>query len=198
MPIRHELYTQLFTRPPHPTADFTGKTIIVTGSNVGLGKKAVKHFVCLKAAKVIIACRSVERGEAAKHDIEAESKLAPAVIEIMKLDCGSYASCQAFAANIAKLDRLDAVVLNAGMATEKFAMLEDNESQITVNVISTTLLALLLLPILRASAAKHTDSVPSLTIVSSGVHAMTKFNERKTPNSLATLNNKETAVMSDR
>ena len=198
MTVLGDIHTQLFTRPPYPTADFSGKTIIVTGSNVGLGKEAVRHFVRLKAAKVIIAVRSVAKGEAAKADLEKEYKRATEVVEVWKLDYASYASCKAFARLAAQLDRLDAVVLNAGIATEQFEILEDNESQVTVNVVSTILLVLLLLPTLRASATKYPGMVPVISVVSSGVHAYTKFPERKTPNSLDTLNFQKTAVMSDR
>ena len=198
MTVLGDIHTQLFTRPPYPTADFSGKTIIVTGSNVGLGKEAVRHFVRLKAAKVIIAVRSVAKGEAAKADLEKEYERATEVVEVWKLDYASYASCKAFAGLAAQLDRLDAVVLNAGIATEQFEILEDNESQVTVNVVSTILLVLLLLPTLRASATKYPGMVPVISVVSSGVHAYTKFPERKTPNSLDTLNSQKTAVMSDR
>ena len=198
MTVLGDIHTQLFTRPPYPTADFSGKTIIVTGSNVGLGKEAVRHFVRLKAAKVIIAVRSVAKGEAAKADLEKEYERATEVVEVWKLDYASYASCKAFAGLAAQLDRLDAVVLNAGIATEQFEILEDNESQVTVNVVSTILLVLLLLPTLRASATKYPGTVPVISVVSSGVHAYTKFPERKTPNSLDTLNSQKTAVMSDR
>ncbi|KAL9627045.1 MAG: hypothetical protein Q9164_007723, partial [Protoblastenia rupestris] len=67
-----DVYTQLAFRPPVPKADFSGKTIIVTGANVGLGKEASKHFVRLNTHKVILAVRSVKKGEAAKAEIEAE------------------------------------------------------------------------------------------------------------------------------
>ena len=110
----------------------------------------------------------------------------------------SYASCKEFAAKVASLDRVDAVVLNAGIATEQFEILEGNESQITVNVVSTILLLLLILPTLRASAVKNPGSVPVMSIVGSAVHAYIKFPERKTPHSLDTLNNQKTAVVSDR
>ncbi len=198
MSLSHEIYSQLFTRPPYPTADFSGKTIIVTGANAGLGKEAVKHFARLNAKRIIIAVRSITKGGTAKAEIEEEIKLATEVIEVWKVDYASYASCKEFAANVAKLDRVDAVVLNAGIATERFEIMEDNESQITVNVVSTTLLILLLLPIMRASAAKNPGVVPVISVVGSGVHAYTQFPERKTVNSLATLNNEKTAVMSDR
>ncbi len=196
MSVLNDIYSQLALKPPYPDTDFSGKTIIATGANVGLGKEAVKHFVRLKAEKVIGAVRSIARGEAAKAEIEAETKRT-GVVDVWELDYSSYASVKAFAANVAKLARVDAVVLNAGIATEKFEIFEDNESTITVNVVSTTLLTLLLLPTLRSFAAKW-DIVPVISIVSSGVHAYTKFPEWKTPNSLATLNNKKTAVMSDR
>ena len=165
---------------------------------MGLGKEAVRHFVRLNAAKVIVAVRSIAKGEAAKADVEKEYKRATEVVEVWKPDYASYASCKEFSVKVAQLDRLDAVTLNAGIATEQFEILEDNESQITVNVVSTILLMLLLLPTLRASAAKYPGAVPVISVVSSGVHAYTKFPERKTPNSFVTLNNQETAVMSDR
>ena len=191
-----DLHTQVTFTPPVPETDFSGKTVIVTGANVGLGKEASKHFVRLNAHKVILAVRTVKKGEAAKAEIEAEEGRT-GVVEVFELDYSSYASVKAFAANVAKLPRVDIAVLNAGVATEQFEILEDNESTITVNVISTALLILLLLPILRSSASKY-HIEPVITVVGSGVHAYTKFPERKTPNSLATLNDRKTAVMSDR
>ncbi|KAL9124437.1 MAG: hypothetical protein Q9217_006229 [Psora testacea] len=196
MSALRDVHTQLAFTPPVPNADFSGKTIIVTGANVGLGKEALKHFVRLNAHKVILAVRSVKKGEAAKAEIEAEEGCM-SIVEVYELDYSSYASVKAFAANIANLPRVDVAVLNAGIATEKFEVFEDNESTITVNVISTALLTLLLLPILRSSASKY-HIEPVITVVGSGVHAYTKFPERKTSNSLAILNNEKTAIMKDR
>lgn len=196
MGVFSDIHTQLFFKPPYPTTDFSGKTIIVTGANIGLGKEAVKHFVRLGAKKVICAVRSISKGEAAKAEIEAETKITD-VIDVYELDLSKYLSVKNFAANVAKLPRIDIAVLNAGVATETYEVTEDNENTITVNVVSTTLLMLLLLPILRSSATKW-GIEPVMTIVGSGVHAFTRFPERKTANSLETLNNKATAVMSDR
>lgn len=194
--VLNDISSQIGVRPPYPNTDFSGKTVIVTGTNTGLGKEAVRHFVRLNAKKVIGVVRSIARGEAAKAEIEAETGR-QGVVDLMECDLSSYASVKAFAANVATQDRVDAVVLNAGIATEKFEVFEDNESTITVNVVSTTLLILLLLPTLRSFAAKW-DIVPVISVVGSGVHIYTKFSERKTANSLATLNNPETAVMTDR
>lgn len=51
--------------PPVLTADLAGKTVIVTGANTGLGFEAAKHFARMNPAKLILACRSQQRGEAA-------------------------------------------------------------------------------------------------------------------------------------
>jgi retinol dehydrogenase 12 len=48
---------------PVPTNDFSGKTVIVTGANVGLGLAAAQHFVRLNAQRVILGCRSLVKGE---------------------------------------------------------------------------------------------------------------------------------------
>lgn len=68
------LYSQLFVRIPYPTRDFTNETVIVTGANAGLGLEAARHFTRLNAAKVILAVRSISKGEAAKQSIESSTK----------------------------------------------------------------------------------------------------------------------------
>lgn len=68
-------YTQHFTRPQLPTdRNFKGRTVIITGANVGLGFEAARHIVQMGASKVILAVRSVDKGEAAIADIEASTK----------------------------------------------------------------------------------------------------------------------------
>ncbi|KAF8350273.1 hypothetical protein F5887DRAFT_423188 [Amanita rubescens] len=51
--------------PPVVTADLERKTVVVTGANTGLGFEASKHFARMNPGKLILACRSQQRGEAA-------------------------------------------------------------------------------------------------------------------------------------
>ncbi|KAH8810920.1 hypothetical protein F5884DRAFT_671785 [Xylogone sp. PMI_703] len=48
-------------KPPYLTQDFAGLTVIVTGSNTGLGLEAVQHFVRLNAEWVILAVKTVTK-----------------------------------------------------------------------------------------------------------------------------------------
>ena len=168
----------------------------MTGANVGLGLEAARHFIRLNAEKVILAVRNLEKGQVAKESIERSEK-GRGTVEVWSLDLGSYQSVKDFAKRAQGLKRLDAVVENAGIAVGKYEILEDNESTITVNVVSTFLLALLLLPKLRESGSRF-NTTPHLTIVSSEVHGWVPFTEKDSSDIFKTLNDKETANMSER
>lgn len=191
------LYSQFLGTPAYPTASCAGQTIIVTGSNVGLGKEAARHFARLGASKVILAVRNVESGAAAKADIETTTKCGPDILEVWHLDLGSFASCKSFSDRAAKLPRIDVLLENAGVAGYKFERMEGHERMIAVNVISTFYVALLLLPKLKSSA-KEFGITPRLVIVSSGVHAWTKLPERNEPNIFAALDDEAKANLKDR
>jgi NAD(P)-dependent dehydrogenase (short-subunit alcohol dehydrogenase family) len=190
------LYSQFFVRPTYPTGSYGGKTVIVTGSNVGLGKEAARHFARLGASRLILAVRSLDRGYAAKADIEATTRCDKDVIQVWQIDMGSYASVKKFAARVdAELDRVDIVIANAGVARLHYSVVEDNEEQITVNVVSTFLLTALLMPKLKATAARF-NVRPNFSITTSEAHTHTDFPQRTAPESqlFATINDKETAL----
>ncbi|EJD41522.1 NAD(P)-binding protein [Auricularia subglabra TFB-10046 SS5] len=199
-----DVYEQLCQKPVVPDHDFPGKTIIVTGSNVGLGKESVKHFLRLNAEHVIMAVRSPSKGEAARAEILSDKALVShranldAAVSVWELDLSSYASVRAFAQRAASnLERLDVAVLNAGIAVPEFTMLEQDETTITVNVVSTILLAVLLLPTMRRTTAAY-NTVPVISVVGSGMHQYTSFPERKAAHVFDELNNRERARMLDR
>lgn len=185
---------------PYPTTDYTGQTIIVTGANVGLGLEAARHFCRLGAAKVILACRDPDKGHAARADIEA-SLASPlsrrrsdggsgggggggggGVMEVWQLDMSSFQSVQDFAQRAAsELDRLDVVVENAGVATGAYVEADGGfESTIAINVVSTFLLLLLLLPTLRRTAAQC-NVEPRAVIVSSDAHLFVRLSSIVSP-----------------
>lgn len=95
------------------------------------------------------------------------------------------------------MQRIDVLLENAGIATQQYATAEGHERTLTVNVISTFLLALLLLPKLKATA-KDFKTEPRLTIVSSEVHAWVSFPQWNAPSVFEELDNKEKASMSMR
>lgn len=183
MSLLNIFLTQLFTILPNPSGSYAGKTVIVTGSNVGLGMEAARHFTRLGASTVILAVRTISKGEAAKADIEKSTGVKN-VIQVWQLDMSSYQSVLDFAARAEKeLERLDVALLNAGIQAVTWELLEKDESTLTVNVVSTFLLALALLPLLKTTANKY-NTRPNLTIVASEAHNLTQFPEKDTPEGL--------------
>lgn len=145
----------------------SGCTYIVTGANTGLGFEATKHLVALGSTKVIMAVRNLSLGEEAKAKIEESTGVAN-IAEVWELDLASYVSVKEFAKKAADLDRIDALIENAGLAMSQGIFAEGHLLAVTVNVISTFLLAVLLLPKLKESAQKF-NTEPHLSIVGSEV-----------------------------
>lgn len=161
------LYRQLLITPPKPRTRFDGKTVIVTGSNVGLGLEAARHFARLSAARVILAVRDLAKGEAAKVSIDKTSRRSPSPVAVWKLDLSSYDSVKEFAARVDnELERVDILCGNAGHATGVFRITEKDESTITTSVVSAFLLVFLLLPKLKRTA-QHFNTYPVVTITTS-------------------------------
>jgi NAD(P)-dependent dehydrogenase (short-subunit alcohol dehydrogenase family) len=83
---------------------------VVTGANSGLGLATARELA-RAGARVVMACRNLEKGEAAKHDIEAA--VPGAALSLEQLDLSSLDSVRAFAG---RLDGgLDLLINNAGV-----------------------------------------------------------------------------------
>ncbi|KIW62684.1 hypothetical protein PV04_10837 [Phialophora macrospora] len=190
--VRTLLYSQFFGTPPSPTKSFANQVVIVTGSNVGLGFEAARHFYRLNCAKLILAVRTVSKGQAAKEDIVRSVKHrsdGAEAIDVWPLDLCSTKSTLAFADRVQKeLPRLDAVVENAGIFNPGWIVSEGFEQTIQVNVLNTFLLALSILPKLTETKQNYPTSSPHLEIVSSEGHRLTKFKELNDPDIYAALN----------
>lgn len=149
--------------------DCQGRTYIVTGANSGIGYECVKHLASLGSSRVILGVRSRDKGEAAKKTIEAEIGCDTSILEVWEVDLGSYESVVAFARKAGEeLHQIDGIVENAGTAEASWNEKEGNETNMTVNVFSTLLMALLMLPHLHKSARQF-GIVPRLVIIGSGL-----------------------------
>lgn len=181
------------TPPSEPTETFTGKTIIVTGSNTGLGFSAALKFCLLDASKVILAVRDEQKGNTTKAAIESRTGRTNQ-LEVWNLDMTSYHSIQAFVSRATTLKNLDIVILNAGIhrATHQTSPY-GWETDIQTNTLSTTLLAILLIPKLKQSNRK-TEKPPVLSFINSGMHENVPISSeiRKAPNILEASNTAKT------
>ncbi|KAJ7156907.1 hypothetical protein C8R43DRAFT_1183379 [Mycena crocata] len=170
---RHSLWAfirnQWRTQPPVVKADLTGKTVIVLGANTGLGFEATKHFATMNPGRLILACRSQSKGQAAVDKLKADTGYTKA--ELWIIDLADFDSVKQFADKFEKDGgRLDILVENAALAASKCEISKDGwESSLQVANLSTPLLALLLLPAMIRTAQQH-STVPRLVVVSSEVH----------------------------
>ena len=168
------------------------------------GLDAAKLLLKLKCSTIVLACRSFEKGEAAKKDILSSaapsSPTKKSEILVFPIDMSSFTSVAAFADKCKSLSRIDAAILNAGVDMTEFSLAEGYEMTLTVNVISTFLLATLLLPLMRESAEKY-GIMPRLAVVGSAVHFWTDPKALTTPprgEVFKTLSVEKTTKMGDR
>jgi NAD(P)-dependent dehydrogenase (short-subunit alcohol dehydrogenase family) len=140
--------------------DLTGKVVIVTGSNSGIGFEVV-HELTRKGAHAILACRSMDRAQAARDRITAASPDAHA--DIMHLDLANLASVQHFAREFqAQYTRLDVLVNNAGIMMAPYATTVDGfESHFATNHLGHFALTGLLLNVLLATQGSRVVNVSS-------------------------------------
>lgn len=131
-----------FTEADVPSQE--GRTIIVTGSNTGIGFEAARALAA-KGARVLLACRSKDKAEAAMARIGAE--VAGADLAFLPLDQGDLASVRAAAEMASKEARLDVLLNNAGVMMPPLTRTRQGfEQQFGVNHLGTFALTGLLLP----------------------------------------------------
>ncbi|CAM5716951.1 SDR family NAD(P)-dependent oxidoreductase OS=Streptomyces alboniger OX=132473 GN=CP975_01405 PE=3 SV=1 [Streptomyces alboniger] len=143
--------------------DQSGRTAVVTGANSGIGYVTARELA-RRGAQVTLACRSEERGRAAKDRLLAE--VPGAAAEFRRLDLGDLGSVREFAAAYER-DRLDLLINNAGVMALPYRRTADGfETQFGVNHLGHFALTGLLLP--------HVLETPGARVVSvsSFVHAL--------------------------
>jgi NAD(P)-dependent dehydrogenase (short-subunit alcohol dehydrogenase family) len=124
---------QLKKVPPFVSADLSGKTVLVVGANVGIGYETAKYFATLNPGKLILACRSFSRGEAALaspfnfvlcfdsrfltvYDLELKQETGCHTAELRLVDLTNFDSVNDFCTKFdEEIDRLDLIIENAGI-----------------------------------------------------------------------------------
>ncbi|KAK0702475.1 hypothetical protein B0T21DRAFT_300184 [Apiosordaria backusii] len=176
------LYQQATFKPvPVQNVNLAGQTAIVTGANSGVGFEISRQLLDLGLSRLILAVRDEAKGTAAAEKLALKSdgsRRESAVIEVWKLDLFDYDSVVTFASRAKEiLDRLDIVMLNAAVgvpAKRAFHPQTKHDETLQVNYLSTALLAILLLPVVRKARA-HQPAPSRITFTSSEASAWAKF-----------------------
>ena len=140
--------------------DLLNRTIIVTGANSGLGYETSKALA-QKQAIVILACRNLEKGEAARQKILRE--FPQASLKVMALDLSSLDSIRVFAdAYQRDYQSLDVLINNAGvMALPRRTTADGFEMQFGTNHLGHFALTGLLIKLLQATPDSRVVTVSS-------------------------------------
>ncbi len=145
--------------------DMQGKTVIVTGANSGIGYEAARALVA-KNATVIMACRSLDKGEAALKKILAETpeaETSEADLKLMPLDLADISSVRQFAQEFhSHHNKLDILVNNAGVMAVPYQKTVDGfEMQFGVNHLGHFALTGLLLDLLKDNERSRVVTISS-------------------------------------
>ncbi|XP_014285498.2 retinol dehydrogenase 11 [Halyomorpha halys] len=145
----------------HSTKRLDGKVVIVTGSNTGIGRYTALDLA-RRGAEVIMACRDLEKAEAAASGIR--KRVPEANLKVMRLDLSSLESVRSFCKDfLASYDNLHLLINNAGIMFSPWELSEDGfEIHFATNHLGHFLLTMILLPTICKSAPSRIINVSSL------------------------------------
>jgi NAD(P)-dependent dehydrogenase (short-subunit alcohol dehydrogenase family) len=147
---------------PAALPEQTGKVVVVTGANSGIGYFTSEQLAAA-GAHVVLACRSRERGHAAATAIRG--RIRGASVELLELDTTEPDSIRAAADVLSARGRIDALVANAGMVHPPAKRQTDargNELVLSTNVLGHFALTALLYPTLAGTHGSRVVMLGSL------------------------------------
>ncbi|KAJ8336728.1 hypothetical protein SKAU_G00379480 [Synaphobranchus kaupii] len=160
-----------------------GKTVIITGANTGIGKETTKDLA-KRGARIIMACRDMEKAEAAQKEIIEDSRNQNIVIR--KLNLADTKSVREFAEVINKEEKqVNILINNAGIMMCPFSKTVDGfEMQFGVNHLGHFLLTHLLFDLVKKSAPARIINLSSMahswgTINLEDINSEKTYNDRK-------------------
>src|SRR5947209_643033 len=129
----------------------TGKTVVVTGGNSGIGFETAAALAHM-GARVLVTARSADRGRAAVAALT--ERVQGAAIQLVVFDLADLASIRRGAGEILELaPRLDVLINNAGLVlTERAVTVDGFEATVAINHLGPFLLTNLLLDRITASS----------------------------------------------
>jgi NAD(P)-dependent dehydrogenase (short-subunit alcohol dehydrogenase family) len=139
----------------------SGKVVVITGSNIGIGKETAVGVAAL-GATTVLACRNQEKADAAAAEIK--ERTGNDDVHVVSIDLADLESVRTAADEILRRwDRLDVLINNAGgIWTERHETKQGFEQTFGVNHLGHFLLTNLLLDRLKASAPSRIINLSSV------------------------------------
>jgi NAD(P)-dependent dehydrogenase (short-subunit alcohol dehydrogenase family) len=124
--------------------DLSGHVCVVTGANSGIGKETCRGLV-RQGARVVMVCRSQDRGRTAQSDIEASARNG-GTTDLHRADLADSSQVHDLGARLTEAyDRIDVLVNNAGIYNgTRETTIEGVEKTLAVNHLAPFLLTHLL------------------------------------------------------
>eukprot|EP01118_Nematostelium_gracile_P006322 TRINITY_DN2032_c0_g1_i1.p1 TRINITY_DN2032_c0_g1~~TRINITY_DN2032_c0_g1_i1.p1 ORF type:complete len:252 (+),score=61.25 TRINITY_DN2032_c0_g1_i1:93-848(+) len=172
--------------------DMTGKVVVVTGANSGIGKETVR-VLASRGAKVYLGARNPDKAQEAIKDII--SKIGESFennIVFLQMDLADIQSIRSAAERLIQDEpEIHVLINNAGVMATPYEFTKDGyEMQWGTNVVGHFVLTKLLLPTLQSTAKNHPKGTVRIINVSSVGHKMAprngiSFEDTRLPNSSA-------------
>lgn len=150
-----------------PMNNLTGKTMVITGANSGIGKETARELGKM-GAKIVLVCRNKQKGEEALKELERD---APGKFDLIIADMASLKSVEGLAEKLkTTYPKIDVLLHNAGVFFQDHQLSPDGiEMTMAVNHIGVFHLTMLMLDHMKNSAPSR------IIIVASEAHRKAKI-----------------------